>query len=88
MTYFQGSRGGQPTPPAEQNRVGPRSSRTALAPERVPVPKRRSQRARHPIVVVGNAILTFIVLAAIVVGVAIMIGKQRLDAPISWLRRA
>jgi UPF0755 protein len=47
----------------------------------VPAPKRRSQRARHPIVVVGNAILTFIVLAAIVVGVAIMIGKQRLDAP-------
>jgi len=81
MTYFQGPRGGQPTPPAEQNRVGPRSSRAALAPERVPVPKRRSQRARHPIVVVGNAILTFIVLVAIVVGVAIMIGKQRLDAP-------
>jgi UPF0755 protein len=81
MTYFQGPRGGQPTPPAEQNRVGPCSSRAALAPERVPVPKRRSQRARHPIVVVGNAILTFIVLVAIVVGVAIMIGKQRLDAP-------
>ncbi|MGA8157031.1 MAG: endolytic transglycosylase MltG [Rhodoplanes sp.] len=81
MTYFQGPRGGQPTPPAEQNRVGPRSSRAALAPEHVPVPKRRSQRARHPIVVVGNAILTFIVLVAIVVGVAVMIGKQRLDAP-------
>lgn len=81
MTYFQGPRGGQPTPPAEQNRVGPRSSRAALAPERVPVPKLRSQRARHPIVVVGNAILTFIVLVAIVVGVAVMIGKQRLDAP-------
>lgn len=81
MTNFQGSRGGQPTSPAEQNRVGPRSPRTALAPERVPAPKRRSQRARHPIIVIGNAILTFIVLVAIVVGVAIMIGQQRLDAP-------
>jgi UPF0755 protein len=81
MTYFQGSRGGPPTPPAEQNIVGPRSPRTALAPERVPVPKRRSQRARHPIVMIGNAIITFIVLAAIAAGVAIMIGKQRLDAP-------
>ena len=81
MTFFQGSRGGQPTPPAEQNRVGPRSPRTALAPERVPAPKRRSQRARHPIVMIGNAVITFIVLVAIAVGVAIMIGKQRLDAP-------
>jgi UPF0755 protein len=81
MTFFQGSRGGQQTPPTDENRVGLRSSRTALAPEHVPAPKWRSRRARHPIVVVGNAILTFIVLVAIVAGVAIMIGKQRLDAP-------
>lgn len=81
MTSIQGSRGGQPTPPGQQNKVGPRSPRTALAPESVPAPKRRSQRARHPIVVIGNAIITFIVLVAIAVGVTIMIGRQRLDAP-------
>jgi UPF0755 protein len=38
-------------------------------------------RARHPIVVIGNAIITFIVLVAVIVGVTIMIGKQRLDTP-------
>jgi UPF0755 protein len=81
MTNLDGSRGGQTTSPAEQNRVNPRSPRHALEPERVPVPTRRSARARHPIVVIGNAIFTFIVLIVVVVGGAIMIGKQRLDAP-------
>jgi UPF0755 protein len=61
--------------------MSPRSPRNALEPERVPVPTRRSLRARHPIVVIGNAIISFIVLVAIVVGVTIMIGKQRLDTP-------
>jgi UPF0755 protein len=79
MTYQDGPRGGQTTSPAEQSRISPRSPRTALEPERVPVPTRRSLRARHPIVVIGNAIITFVVLFAIVVSVTIMIGKQRLD---------
>lgn len=81
MTYFRGPRGGEPTPPGQQNKAGPRSPRTGLAPESVPAPKRRSQRARHPIVVIGNAIITFLVLIAIVVGVAIMVGRQRMETP-------
>jgi peptidoglycan lytic transglycosylase G len=80
MTNQDGSRG-EATPSAEQSKAGPRSPRSALEPEPVPVPTRRSMRARHPIVVIGNGIITFIVLFAIVVGAAIMIGKQRLDRP-------
>ena len=81
MTYQDGPRGGETTSPAEQGRISPRSPRTALEPEHVPAPARRSLRARHPIVVIGNAIITFVVLFAIVVGATIMIGKQRLDRP-------
>jgi peptidoglycan lytic transglycosylase G len=67
--------------PTEQQKINPRSPRTALEPERVPVPMRRSARARHPIIVIGNAIFTFIVIAAIIVGATMLIGRQRLDAP-------
>ena len=81
MTNLDGPRGRETTPPTEQSRISPRSPRNALEPERVPVPTRRSLRARHPIVVIGNAIITFIVLVAVIVGVTIMIGKQRLDTP-------
>ncbi|MFD2181147.1 endolytic transglycosylase MltG [Rhodoplanes azumiensis] len=66
---------------AETKRIAPRSPRAALEPERVPAPVRRSARARHPLVVVGNAIFTFLVLVAVVVGGAVWIGKQRLDDP-------
>ncbi|MDC7987156.1 endolytic transglycosylase MltG, partial [Rhodoplanes sp. TEM] len=71
---------GQGAPlPTEPKRIAPRSPRAALEPERVPVPTRRSARARHPLVVVGNAIFTFLVLVVIVVGGAVWVGKQRLD---------
>ena len=42
---------------------------------------RRSKSARHPFVIVGNAIISLFVLAAIAAAVAIVIGKQRFDAP-------
>ena len=59
-----------------------RSPRAALEPERVPLPsKRRSKRVRHPVVIVGNAIFTALVLLSIAVGTALFIGKQRFDAP-------
>jgi UPF0755 protein len=64
---------------AGASRISPRSPRAALEPERMAQPARPSKRARHPIVVVGNAILTIIVLAALVGGVAIAIGKQRFE---------
>ena len=59
----------------------PRSPRAALEPERVPLPTRRSQRVRHPLVVAGNAVFTLLILIAIVAGAALFIGKQRFDAP-------
>ena len=58
----------------------PRSPRAALEPERVPMPSRRSSRARQPVVVVGNAIFTVLIVISIAVGVALFFGKQRFDA--------
>ena len=65
----------------ERRRITPRSPRAALEPEHVPVPTRRSKRARHPLVRAGNAILTFLILIAIGTGVALFVGKQRFEAP-------
>ena len=49
-------------------------------PDRMPGPSRRSRGARNPFVVVGNAIFTATILIAIVVGITLMIGKQRFEA--------
>jgi UPF0755 protein len=75
---------GQGAPPTatEPKRISPRSPRAALEPERVPLPtRRRSARVRHPLVIIGNAIFTFLVILAVVVGGTVWIGKQRLDEP-------
>jgi len=58
----------------------PRSPRAALEPERVPMPSRRSSRARHPVIVVGNAIFTVLIVISIAVGAALFFGKQRFDS--------
>jgi len=65
----------------ERRRITPRSPRAALEPEHVPLPTRRSRRARHPLVRAGNAVLTFFILIAIAAGAALVVGKQRFDAP-------
>lgn len=80
MTTNDGQRGTTASPTGQQ-KISPRSPRTALEPERVPAPKRRSARARHPVIVFGNAVFTFIVIVAVIVGAAIVVGRQRLDAP-------
>ena len=59
----------------------PRSPRTALEPERVVMPPRRSKRVRHPLVMMGNAIFTGVLLVVLVVGGIVFWGKQRFDAP-------
>ena len=59
----------------------PRSPRAALEPERVPFPSRHLRRVRHPIVVVGNAIFTLLVVVSIAIGAGLFIGKQRFEAP-------
>jgi len=61
--------------------ITPRSPRAALEPDTIEMPTRRSASARHPFVVIGNAIISIFVLLAIVAGVALVVGKQRFDAP-------
>jgi UPF0755 protein len=56
----------------------PRSPRQAIAPERMPPPP--SRRARHPLVVIGNAILTIIVLAIIAAGAGLYLGNNKFEA--------
>ena len=65
----------------DQPRITPRSPRTALEPEQIRVPTRRSKRARHPLVIIGNAIITLLVLVVLAAGAGLFIGKQRFDAP-------
>jgi UPF0755 protein len=65
----------------ETKRVAPRSPRAALEPEHMPEPKRPSRRARHPLVIAGNAIFTIILVIAIASGLAYSYGKNRLEAP-------
>jgi UPF0755 protein len=77
---------GDPYPPIQVGsldgpRITPRSARAALEPDRVPPPKKRSKRTRHPVVIVGNLLLTLLFLITIGAGVGFMIGKQRFDMP-------
>jgi UPF0755 protein len=44
------------------------------------MPSPRSKRARHPFVVVGNAIVSIFILLAVATGIALVAGKQRFDA--------
>src|SRR3954469_9011146 len=64
---------------AESRRLAPRSPRAALEPEYMPEPRRPSRRARHPLVIAGNAIFTIIIVLAIAVGVVYSFGKQKFD---------
>ena len=65
----------------EPKRITPRSPRAALEPDQVPMPTRPSRRARNPFVIVGNAIITVLVLVLIVVGGALVVGKGHFEAP-------
>ena len=69
----------------ESKQIIPRSPRAALEPDHVPLPNRSvpraSKRARNPLVIVGNAIFTLLVLVLIVGGAAAAIGKTRFEAP-------
>ncbi|KQW23257.1 aminodeoxychorismate lyase [Afipia sp. Root123D2] len=60
--------------------ISPRSPRAALEPEQVPQPPRRSDRARNPFVVAGNAIITALLLIIIGAGGLYVYGKQVLSA--------
>jgi peptidoglycan lytic transglycosylase G len=66
--------------PGEMKRM-PRSPRAALEPEQVPMPARWSESVRHPLVVVGNAVFTVLILLAITGGILFVVAKQRFEAP-------
>src|SRR5271156_3136744 len=66
---------------SERPPISPRSPRAALEPEQVPPPPKRSDRARNPFVVVGNAIITIVLILMIGTGVAYYYGRQKLEAP-------
>jgi UPF0755 protein len=65
----------------EPRRIAPRSPRAALEPDHVPAPSRPSRRARNPLVIVGNAVFTALVLVLIVAGAAVVFGKSQFEAP-------
>jgi UPF0755 protein len=80
----EGFRQGPPRsapPPGDESRrpVHPRSPRQVIAPERMPPPP--SRRARHPLVVIGNAMITIVFLAIIAGGALIYVGKGMFEAP-------
>lgn len=60
--------------------IAPRSPRAALEPEQVPQPPKHSQRARNTFVVVGNAIMTFLIIAMLLVGGVFFYGKKEIEA--------
>lgn len=66
---------------SERSPISPRSPRAALEPEQLPPPPKRSERARNPFVVVGNAIITILLLAMIGGGGLYIYGKQKIEAP-------
>ena len=66
---------------SERPPISPRSPRAALGPEQVAAPPKRSERARNPFVVIGNAIITIVLLLMLGVGAAYHYGSQVLEAP-------
>jgi len=66
---------------SERPPISPRSPRAALEPEQVPPPPKRSERARNPFVVVGNAIITIVLVLLIGSAGACYYGMQKIEAP-------
>src|SRR6202795_25916 len=66
---------------SERPPISPRSPRAALEPEQVPPPPKRSDRARNPFVVVGNAVITIVLVLMIGAGGIYVYGKQKIEAP-------
>ncbi|MBR0713752.1 endolytic transglycosylase MltG [Bradyrhizobium liaoningense] len=64
---------------SERPPISPRSPRAALEPEQVPPPPKRSDRARNPFVVVGNAIITILLIAMLGAGAVYYYGRQILE---------
>src|SRR3954449_398916 len=66
---------------SERPPISPRSPRAALEPEQVPPPPKRSDRARSPLVVFGNAVITVILILMLGGGGVYVYGKKMLESP-------
>ena len=66
---------------SDGKRLTPRSPRSALEPDTIDIPPRRSRSVRHPLVVIGNAILSLMILLAVLIGGLLYVGNQQFDAP-------
>ncbi|RXH04459.1 endolytic transglycosylase MltG [Bradyrhizobium vignae] len=66
---------------SERPPISPRSPRAALEPEQLPPPPKRSDRARNPLVIVGNAIITLVLITMLGAGGIYYYGRQVLEAP-------
>src|SRR5437660_4533544 len=66
---------------SERPPISPRSPRAALEPEQVPPPPKRSDRVRNAFVVVGNAIITILIILVIGAGTTYYYGRQLLETP-------
>ncbi len=65
----------------DPKRIMPRSPRNAIEPDTVEMPAKRSTSARHPLVIVGNAIISIFVLVAVLTGIVLFVGTQRFEEP-------
>ena len=66
---------------SERPPISPRSPRAALEPEQVPPPPKRSDRARNPLVVFGNAVITIVLILMIGAGGVYVYGKKMMESP-------
>jgi UPF0755 protein len=66
---------------SERPPISPRSPRAALEPEQVPPPPKRSERARNPFVIVGNAIITILLIGMLGTGAVYYYGKKTIESP-------
>ena len=67
-----------------EKRITPRSPRAALQPDHVSVPDpevRPSRRARNPLVIIGNAVFTVLILLLLSGAGVVVFGKNRFEAP-------
>jgi UPF0755 protein len=65
---------------SERPPISPRSPRAALEPEQLPPPPKRSDRARNPLVIIGNAIITILLVVMLGAGGIYVYGKQKIEA--------
>jgi UPF0755 protein len=65
----------------DPQRMTPKRPRAALNRNASPCRRAASKRAKHPIVIIGNAIFTLILLLTLGIGGVVFWGKQRFEAP-------